>query len=212
MGPAGKLITHELLNWRLSQTYYFDIGQNQSNFDPTYYSAVFARGPGGAASHKSPIRSDLSVRPTLTSSLAFGTEYNPNYKQFTSVSLSGRITEPRVILQAYWSRVVNTTEISADRKPFVNTVRGSGRLVLWPERLTVEGSLTYDALQKKLLQITTRARYGIQCCGFAVERVSYNTTYRKENKITFQLELAGIGSIGSFLGDNPANQNNAGRK
>jgi hypothetical protein len=108
--------------------------------------------------------------------------------------------------------VVNTTEISADRKPFVNTVRGTGRLVLWPEKLTVEGSLTYDAIRKMLLQTTTRVRYGIQCCGFAVERVNYNTTYRKENKITFQLELAGIGSIGSFLGDNPANQNNAGRK
>jgi hypothetical protein len=42
--------------------------------------------------------------------------------------------------------------------------------------------------------------------------VNYNTTYRKDNKLTFQLELAGIGSIGSFLGDNPANQTNAGRK
>ncbi len=28
MGPAGKLVTHELLSWRLSQTYYFDISQN----------------------------------------------------------------------------------------------------------------------------------------------------------------------------------------
>jgi hypothetical protein len=212
MGPAGKLITHELLNWRLSQTYYFDIGQNQSNFDPTYYSAVFARGPGGAASHKSPIRSDLSVRPTLTSSLAFGTEYNPNYKQFTSVSLNGRINQPRVTLQGNWSRAVNLTTIVANRKPFVNTLRGSGKLVLWPERLTAEGSLTYDILQKLMLQSTARIRWGIQCCGFAIERLNYNTRYRTETKTTFQIELAGIGSIGNFLGDNPANQNNAGRK
>ncbi len=212
MGPAGKLVTHEFLNWRLSQTYYVDIGQKQNQYDPNYYSATFARGPGGLPSHHSPIQSNLSIRPTLTSAIAFGTEYNPNYKQFTSVSLSGRITQPRVTLQGYWSRVVNTTEISADRKPFVNTIRGSGKLVLWPERLIVEGSVTYDALRKTLLQSTTRVRYGIQCCGFAVERVNYNTTYRKENKITFQLELAGIGSIGSFLGDNPANQTNAGRK
>lgn len=212
MGPAGKLVTHELLNWRLSQTYYVDISQKQNQYDPNYYSATFARGPSGLPSHYSPIQSTLAIRPTLTSSVSFGTEYNPNYKQFTSVSLSGRINQPRVTLQGYWSRVVNTTQISADRKPFINTIRGTGRLVLWPERLTVEGSLTYDALQKTLLQITTRVRYGIQCCGFAVERVNYNTRYRQENKITFQLELAGIGSIGSFLGDNPANQNNAGRK
>jgi LPS-assembly protein len=45
-GPSGKLVTHELINWRVSQTYYFDIGQNQGQFDPNYYSAVFARGPG----------------------------------------------------------------------------------------------------------------------------------------------------------------------
>jgi LPS-assembly protein len=212
MGPAGKLVTHEFLTWRLSQTYYVDIGQKQNQYDPNYYSATFARGPGGLPSHNSPIKSDLTVRPTLASSLAFGTEYNPNFHQFTSVSLSGRVNYPRVNLSGYWSRVVNTTDVAADRKPFVNTVRGSGKVILWPDKLTVEGSLTYDAIRKLLLQTTTRVRYGIQCCGFAVERVNYNTTYRKENKLTFQIELAGIGSIGSFLGDNPANQNNAGRK
>ena len=52
----------------------------------------------------------------------------------------------------------------------------------------------------------------LMASGFAVERVSYNTRYRTESKTTFQIELGGIGSIGNFLGDNPANQNNAGRK
>lgn len=212
MGPAGKPVTHEVLNWRLSQTYYVDISQKQNQYDPNYYSATFARGPNGEPSHHSPVQSNLTIRPTLTSQMSFGAEYNPNFKQFTSISLSGRINQPRVTLQGNWSRVVNTTEIAADRKPFVNTIRGSGRIILWPERLTVEGSATYDALQKTLLQTTTRVRYGIQCCGFAVERVNYNTRYRQENKLTFQIELAGIGSIGSFLGDNPATQNNAGRK
>ena len=94
----------------------------------------------------------------------------------------------------------------------MNTLRGSGKIVIWPERLTLDGSATYDLLRKVLLQSTTRLHYGIQCCGFAVERVNYNTRYRTESKITFQIELAGIGSIGNFLGDNPANQKNAGRK
>ncbi len=212
MGPAGKPETHELFNWRLSQTYYFDIGQNQGQFDPNYYSADFARGPGGAPSHHSPIQSSLALRPTLRSSINFLTEYDPNFKQFTSVSLNARVNQPRVALQAGWSRGVNRAEAAEERTVLFNTLRGTGRLVLWPERLSVEGSLTYDALQKVILQTTTRVRYGIQCCGFAVERVNYNTRYRQESKITFQLELAGIGSIGSFLGDNPANQNNAGRK
>jgi lipopolysaccharide assembly outer membrane protein LptD (OstA) len=212
MGRTGKPVTHEVINWRLSQTYYFDIGQNQGQFDPNYYSAIFARGPGGAPSHKSPIQSNLAIRPTLTSSVSFGTEYNPNYKQFTSVSLNGRINESRVTLSGGWSRVVNQTVVATDRKPFVNTLRGNGRIVLWPERLTMDGSLTYDLLRKLMLQSTARLRWGIQCCGFAVERVNYNTTYRKESKTTFQIELAGIGSIGNFLSDNPPNQTNAGRK
>jgi hypothetical protein len=148
----------------------------------------------------------------LSSSLNFSTEYNPNYKQFTSISLNARVNRPRVSLQSGWSRMVRTSDKAAERTPLFNTLRGSGRVVLWPERLTLEGSTTYDVLQKLMLQSTARVRFGIQCCGFAIERINYNTRYRKESKTTFQIELAGISSIGSFLGDNSANQNNAGRK
>lgn len=211
-GPAGKPVTHELLSWRISQTYYVDIGDNQGQFDPNYNSAIFARGPGGIPSHYSPIQSNLSIRPTLSSSLSYSTEYNPSYKQFTSLSVSARVNQPRVTLQAGWSRWVQLAESEAARTPPFDTLRGSGKFVLWPNRLTIEGSGTYDVLQKLLLQSTARIKYEIQCCGFAVERVSYNTRYRTENKTTFQIELGGIGSIGNFLGDNPANQNNAGRK
>jgi hypothetical protein len=212
MGPAGKPVTHELLSFRVSQTYYFDIGQNQGQFDPNYNSAIFARGPGGIASHNSPIQSNLTIRPTLSSSLSYNTEYNPNYKQFTSLSLSARVNQPRVTLQAGWSRWVQLAETEAARTPPFDTLRGSGKFVLWPNRLTLEGSGTYDVLQKLMLQSTARLKYSIQCCGFAVERVNYNTRYRTESKTTFQIELGGIGSIGNFLGDNPATQNNAGRK
>jgi LPS-assembly protein len=215
MGPAGKPVTHEFFNWRLTQTYYFDVTQNPAQFDPNYNSSQFNQGGVGVGpgpSHQSPIQSNLSIRPTLTSSVAFATEWNPNYKQFTSVSLTARVNMPRVSFNGSWARSVNLNVVAAQRTAFFNSIRGSGRFELWPERLTVDGSLTYDALNKALLQITTRVRYGIQCCGFAVERVKYNTTYRQDSKITFSLDLAGISSIGSFLGDNPSNQINAGRK
>lgn len=211
MGPAGKLVTHELLSWRLSQTYYFDISQNPAQFDPAYYSATFEQSRVGL-SHQSPIQSNLSLRPTLSSALSVTNEYNPDFKQFTSISVNGRMNQPRVVLQGGWSRGLGLAQDVAKRQPLFNTLRGSGRLVLWPERLSVDGAVAYDLLRKTMLQVTTRVHYGIQCCGFAVERVNYNTRYRKESKITFSIELAGIGSIGSFLGDNPANQKNAGRK
>ena len=148
----------------------------------------------------------------MSSSLNFSTEYNPNYKQITSLSLSARINQPRVTLQAGWSRWVQLAESQAARTPPFDTLRGSGKFVLWPERVTLEGSATYDVLQKLMLQSTARLKYSIQCCGFAVEQVKYNTRYRQDSKTTFQIELGGIGSIGSFMGDNPASQNNAGRK
>lgn len=212
MAPSGKLVTHEVISWRLSQTYYFDIGQGQSQYDPNYYSALFARGSGDATSHRSPLLSNFSLRPTLTSSVSFTTEYNPTYKQFSSISVSGRINQSRLTLQGGWSRSVRLTSVAEERVPIVNTLRGSGRLSLWPDRLSLEGSTTYDILRKLLLQSTARLRFGIQCCSFSVERVNYNTTYRKESKTTFQIELAGISSIGSFLGDNPSNQINGGRR
>ena len=210
-GPSGKPVTHEFLNWRISQTYYFDLGSKAGEYDPNYYSATFARGPGGAASHKSPIRSDLSLRPTTVSAVGLSIEYNPNFRQLSSFGLNARANYPRLTLQANWSRQRNLSDVPEERTLISNTMRGNGRLVLWPERLTVEGSATYDALQKRMLQSTARIRYGVQCCGFAVEFVNFNYNKRTEKKTTFQIELAGIGGIGNFMGDNPAKQTN-GRK
>ena len=205
----GRPVTHELINWRIAQTHYFDIGASQ--FDPNYYSATFARGPGGLPSHKSPILSNLSIRPTPRSAVGFNLEYNPNFKQVSNFSLNARANYPRLNLQTTWSRQRNLSDVIEERTLLFNTLRGSGRVVLWPERLTVEGSASYDILQKLMLQSTARVRYGVQCCAFAVEIVNYNTRYRTEKKTTFQIELAGIGAIGNFLGDNPSTQTN-GRK
>ena len=192
---------------RVSQTYYVNVDNRQGQFDFNYYSGFFSQG-----SHYSPIQTRLTVRPTLYSSVSFNAEYNPTFHQIPSLSLSAQVNRPRATLQGGWSRVVQVAEKVEQRTTLFNTLRGSGRFTLWPERLTVEGSLTYDLFQKIMLQSTTRIRYGIQCCGFSVERLKYNTRYRTETKTTFQIDLGGIGSIGNFLGDNSAGQNNAGRK
>src|SRR5262249_25815852 len=69
-GASGKPAPFEFLTWRVQQTYYVDIANNQNEFDPNYSSAVF--GPGGKADHNSPVRSDLRFRP----SPVFGTTFN----------------------------------------------------------------------------------------------------------------------------------------
>jgi LPS-assembly protein len=206
-GKTGALVTHELLNVRVAQTYYVETDANQGQFDFNYYSGFFIKG-----SHHSPVLGRLQVRPTLDSTISLNMEYNPAFRMFPTQSLSARIARPRMDMQASWNRLTQVTDIPADRKPVFDTLRLSGRVALWPERVTVGGSLTYDRIESRMLHATAKVRYGIQCCGFSVEHIAYNLKRRSETKTTFQIDLAGIGSVGSFLGDKSAGQSNAGRK
>src|SRR5262249_7918332 len=79
------------------------------------------------------------------------------------------------------------------------TMRASARVQLWPGKLTAAGSVDYDVENKNLVQTAARLRYDVQCCGFMAEMIKskYNvddTTFR------FNIGLANIGSMGSFLG------------
>ena len=78
--------------------------------------------------------------------------------------------------------------------------RGGSRVVLWPNKLAVDGSADYDFLQKELIQTTARLRYDVQCCGFQFEMV--NSRYRDppDRQFRFSIELANIGSMGNFMG------------
>jgi lipopolysaccharide assembly outer membrane protein LptD (OstA) len=204
---TGALVTNELVNLRIAQTYYVETDAKQGQFDFNYYSGSFIKG-----SHYSPVLGRLQVRPTLDASISLNVEYNPAFHMFPTKSLSARIGRPRMDVQAGWSRLTQVTDVIADRKPIFDTLRASGRVTLWPERVTVGGSLTYDRIESRMLQATAKVRYGIQCCGFSVEHVRFNTRRRSETKTTFQIDLAGIGAVGSFLGDKSAGQSNAGRK
>ena len=61
-GPSGKLQPYEFLTWRLMQTYYVQIADGQSNFDPNYSSSAF--GPGFKPEHLSPLSRGCKLRPT----------------------------------------------------------------------------------------------------------------------------------------------------
>jgi LPS-assembly protein len=206
-GKTGALVTHELLNLRVAQTYYAETDVGQGRYDFNYYS-----GSSIKDSHYSPVLGRLQVRPTLDSSINLSMEYNPAFRMFPTRSLSARIVRPRIDAQASWNRLLQVTDIPADRKPVFDTVRVSGRVTLWPERVTVGGSVTYDRIESRMLHATAKVRYGIQCCGFSVEHIAYNLKSRSETKTTFQIDLAGMGSVGGFLGDKSAGQSNAGRK
>ena len=52
--PSGKLVPYEFFNWRVYQTYYVKIANNQNSFDPNYSSSAF--GPRASPDHNSPAR------------------------------------------------------------------------------------------------------------------------------------------------------------
>jgi LPS-assembly protein len=197
-GRGGKLEAWELLNWRVGQTYYVQIGNGQNEFDPNYSSSAF--GPGGVPAHLSPLQSRLRLRPTQAFSSNFDVEYDVNFKQMRSLGLSAALSQPRVNLQLGWSRANRVAEVAADRLPTRNTLRGSGRFFVLPGRLRLESSADYDVLGKNLVQATGKVRYDVQCCGFIGEVIQSDYNIKKDKQFRFSIELANIGSIANFMG------------
>jgi hypothetical protein len=127
-------------------------------------------------------------------------EYDVNFNQLRSLSLSGGVTRSRLNLQVGWSRALKLAEEAALRVPTRNTVRGSGRFYLLPGKLAVEGSTDYDVLQKNLIQATGRVRYDVQCCGFIGEVIQSDYNLKQDRQFRFAIELANLGSMANFMG------------
>jgi hypothetical protein len=201
-GPSGRLIPHEFLTWRLQQSYYFQINSNQNEYDPNYSSAYFK--PGGIPSHNSPLLSRLRFRPTREVGASFDIEYDTNFKQMRSMSLGAEVGLNRVSLNGGWFRAKQVARVVENRVIYRDAIRGQGRLQLLPRRLTLDGSVDYDLLQKQMLQSSARLKWDVQCCGFTVEMVQYKYNQRDERQIRFSVELANIGSMGNFNGSDEA--------
>ena len=200
-GYAGKPQAFEFLSWRVGQTYYVQIRDTQNEFDPNYSSGSF--GPGGLPDHNSPLQSRLRIRPTPSLSGNFDLEYDVNFKQLRTlgfgVNLSGRVGA----FTASWSRARRLAELLEDRVLTRNFVRGSATWNMVPERLTLDGSVDYDILNKNVVQSRERLRWDVQCCGFVLEGIQYHFNNRQDSQIRFSIELAGLGNVGSFLGEDP---------
>jgi lipopolysaccharide assembly outer membrane protein LptD (OstA) len=194
-GRSGKLEAYEFFNWRVGQTYYVDIADGQNEFDPNYSSAAFDA--SGKPSHLSPIQSRMRFRPTTAFSTNFDIEYDVNFHSVKSLGLSTNYNGSRFVTQAGWSRGKRL----APGQTLVNRnlLRGSAAFFVLPRRLTLQGSAAYDLTQKQMLQSTARLRYDVQCCGFIIETLQ--SQFREDRQYRFSIELANIGSIGSFMGD-----------
>jgi len=192
---GGKDQPFEFLTWRVGQTYYQDPASRE--FDPAYSSNGFA---SEGASHFSPLQSQLDFQPTPQFRTNFDVEYDLNENVLRSMTLGANTAGRYVSLFGYWSR--SEAFIRNNRKiPARSSVRGSLRLDLLPDRLSFEVQGNYDFIIKKMLQSTSRLRYDVQCCGFLVEVIRYDYNDRVEQQFRFSVELANVGSIGNFNGE-----------
>jgi LPS-assembly protein len=198
LGPTGRPQPYEFFNWRLTQTYYVQIADGQSNFDPNYSSSVY--GPGLKPEHLSPLMSKMRLKPSSEFSVDFNVEYDVNFKQIRRESFIGNFNAPRVSLNGGWSRALRLAENPAERVVRAHTLRGSGSFEVLPKKLFLEGSADYDLFNHILWQTRGQLRYAVQCCGFTVEYVQYDWNGRSERQWRFNLELANVGSIGNFNG------------
>jgi hypothetical protein len=194
-GAGGRSEPYEFLNWRISQTYYANA--DAAEYDPSYASSPFG-GPGGDAASLSPLQSRFRFRPTRELSTNFDMEYDVNFKQLKYVSLSANASYARMALQASWFRGNRITERIDRRGVNRDTIRSSARLVLWPSKLAVDGSMYYDLLNKDLRQWSARLRYDVQCCGFVGEVIDSDYNAKQGKEYRFSIELANIGSVGNF--------------
>jgi LPS-assembly protein len=197
-GPSGKLLPYEFFNWRLMQTYYVQIDDGQSNFDPNYSSSAF--GPGFKPEHLSPLMSRMRLRPVPTFSFDFHVEYDVNFKAIRRTSVYGNLGSSRMAVTGGWTRSMRFDPNTGAARVSAHSLRGNASMEVLRKRLFVEGSADYDLVYDTLWQMRGQVRYAVQCCGFVVEHIRYNWNGRDEKAWRFNLELANVGSIGTFLG------------
>lgn len=204
-GSGGKLQPYELFTWTIGQTYYVQIREGQNDFDPNYSSGAF--GPGGTPDHNSPVRSRMRLKPTPALSANFDLEYDVNFRQLRTMTLGTALRKARAGIQANWSRARRLAIDPSERELRRDTYRAQGYFGLLPGKLTFDGGFDYDALRRELIQSRERLRWDVQCCGFILEAIQYNFNSRQDRQIRFSIELANLGAIGNFLGDDPNGRN-----
>jgi hypothetical protein len=114
-----------------------------------------------------------------------------------SLSASANARYDRLRLEARWARYFHFLK-DGTRETITDTLSGGARLKLVPDKLTLEGEGTYNALTQEVLSARGALRYDVQCCGFMVEMTRFRLGGRSDNQINFQIQLANIGSVGSF--------------
>jgi hypothetical protein len=171
---------------------------------PNYSSSAF--GPGYTPAHLSPIISRIRFRPVPAITGDFNVLYDVNFKQLSSMFFTATLNRPpgqpgdRLLEGAAPRRGPGRPHHHLQHLPRRRDPADR------PSRLTLDGGANYDFGRKELLQSRARIRFEAQCCGFMAEMIQYNYNQRDERQFRFSIELAHVGSIGNFMGEDMPGQ------
>jgi LPS-assembly protein len=196
-GAVGKTAPYQFLSWRLQQSYYVQIADNQAEYDPNYSSVYYA--PGGEPTHISPLQSRFRLRPARDVAGTFDIEYDVNFRQMRSMSVYANATTSWLNMNAGWYRAKQVARRVERRLVLRDALRAQASLKL-PLRFSIDGMADYDLLLKQVLMTRLRVALEAQCCGFNVEMIQFKYNTRDERQFRFSIELANIGAIGNFMG------------
>jgi LPS-assembly protein len=198
---SNKEVPYELLTWTVTQSYYTQTRASQ--FDPNYLSSTFNSlgktvSSGASAHNKSPIASQLNFRPLPELSTNFNLGYDVYAHGLSWLNLNSSANFDRVGFDVGWTVSKFAQPDSGLLNTATNTIRGRARLKLIPNKIAMDGRVTYDLIQKQTLETAASLRYDVQCCGFVVEYNHLRFGTRDGGGFSFRILLANIGAMTGF--------------
>jgi LPS-assembly protein len=198
--PGGPPTSaRDILSIVVTQTYYTNAAASQYDYN---YSTSFS---GRKPSNYSPVRIALTASPTDRINAGVRVEYDHEAGTVQSVSASGQAAI-RDWLQVNGGYSMRKLKSGLDIISQTDSISGSTTLHTPGNRFGGGYTFNYDLTYSKLLNSRLLAYYNAQCCGFSFEYQSYNypsvlnVPIPRDNRFTFNITLAGLGSFSPFFG------------
>jgi LPS-assembly protein len=218
-GDGSEQQTHELLNFTVSQKYFFDptfggaLQRGQRNqFFPVNTLSGFAF--EGVERDASPLNLKARLYPTSTLSADLRLNYDTRFNSLRDLVVGMWFGKGIFSFGQTWyyTRRIEDDKLRADQLPFDPTTfpgnqfdfsASVGNRAHGPYSAF---SISYDfrdqlfngqPRDRRFIYLTTTSGWAWNCCGFEVQHVTFNAGNRNESRFVFAFTLKGIGTFGT---------------
>jgi hypothetical protein len=198
VGAASQ--AQEILNVELRQTYYTD--ERAAAFDQQY------TGYNLGASPFSPVLLTVRATPSASTNATFRAEIDSRHRELRTASASaGYNWTTRLQTTVGWSQRYFIAGLPGYDDPGARShyINVDTRTRTADNRVGLNYSFNYDALNTRMLQQRVTAFYNAQCCGIAAEYQTYSAggsslAALSDRRFFLSFTLAGLGNFSPFSG------------